>query len=1117
MEDSYHFLIKKLDQFIQKFYLNELIRGSLFFLSISLGLFLVLVAAEYLGQFDSTIRTALFYSFIASELLLLAVFLVKPLYFFLSVKNGISRKDAAKIIGNHFEEVADKLENILDLANQNSDNQNKLIKASIDQKIAALKPIPFNLAINFKENIPKLKYLIPPALTVLAIYISSPNIILDSTNRLVAHNLEFIPKAPFEFTLENADLIAYKNEDFQLELKTYGREIPQQVKVVLQDANYYMNKNAKESFNFTFKNLQEDIEFYFEANGFRSKSFYLSVLPKPSTLSFSTQLDFPNYLKLENKTLENTGNLTVPEGTNVKWTFQTEATDQLNFIFGDSAFLLNPYAQNEFETKQSIYRSTSYKISGSNSKVPKSDTVFYSINVIPDQKPSISVEVIADSIIDGQLDFIGRVKDDYGFKKLVFHRKVISKNGDELFPVESPISINTNLNQSDFYYSFNANEISLEEGDELYYFFEIWDNDEVNGSKSSRSITYTYKLPSASERNKKEEIENKKIKDDIDKSISLAKEIKLDLKKFQEKLLEKKSLGFQEKKLLEEIQKKQAELKKSITAANEKNKNKNESLKNQPELDESILEKQAQLEQLFEQVMSEEMKEMMAELEKLMEESNKDKIAEQLEEMELSNQELEKELDRNLELFKQLAFEKNLDDIIQQTEKLKEEQEKLNEDTKNKNTSADELQKRQEEINKSFDNIEQQLDELKKENEELEQPNEMPDTESLEEAIKEDLKESAESLKKQKNNKASESQSQAKDKMEDLAEQLSNLQMNMQSSANAENLEDLRFLLENLIQLSFDQEENMLTSKGTDRDDPKYLELAQNQKKLKDDAKIIEDSLFALSKRVVQLQSIINKEISAVNYNMEKAIELMEDRQTPQANSRQQFAMTSINNLALLLDEAIQNMQQQMSMGSGKGACKKPGQGAPSPGNMKKMQEQLNKQLQQLKQAMENGEKPGGKKGDKPGESGQGGQKGLSKQLAKMAAKQAAIREALQKMQEQLEGEGEGGSGELKKLGELMEQTETDLVNKQISNATLRRQEEILTRLLESEKAEKEREKKQERESVEFRDEISRNPELFLEYKKLKEKEIELLRTLPPNLNPFYKRKVSEYFKTIDP
>ena len=57
--------------------------------------------------------------------------------------------------------------------------------------------------------------------------------------------------------------------------------------------------------------------------------------------------------------------------------------------------------------------------------------------------------------------------------------------------------------------------------------------------------------------------------------------------------------------------------------------------------------------------------------------------------------------------------------------------------------------------------------------------------------------------------------------------------------------------------------------------DPRFMQHGRQQRKLRDDAKMIEDSLFALSKRVPQLKGIVNREMNAVNANMDEATEFM--------------------------------------------------------------------------------------------------------------------------------------------------------------------------------------------------------------------------------------------------
>jgi len=92
-----------------------------------------------------------------------------------------------------------------------------------------------------------------------------------------------------------------------------------------------------------------------------------------------------------------------------------------------------------------------------------------------------------------------------------------------------------------------------------------------------------------------------------------------------------------------------------------------------------------------------------------------------------------------------------------------------------------------------------------------------------------------------------------------------------------------------------------------------------------------------------------------------------------------------------------------------------------------------------------------------------------------------------------------------------MEQTETDIVNKAITNETLKRQQQILTRLLESEKAEQQREKEQKRESTEAKNTLNNNSKL-LDYKKEQITQNEFLKYNQLKLKIFYKQKANSYF-----
>ncbi|HNR74778.1 MAG TPA: hypothetical protein PKM03_11145, partial [Cyclobacteriaceae bacterium] len=273
--------------------------------------------------------------------------------------------------------------------------------------------------------------------------------------------------------------------------------------------------------------------------------------------------------------------------------------------------------------------------------------------------------------------------------------------------------------------------------------------------------------------------------------------------------------------------------------------------------------------------------------------------------------------------------------------------------------------------------------------------------------------------------------------------------------------------------------------------DPRYVTISQNQLKLKDDAKVLEDSLLELSKKDAFMGSVVTKEIGELNDHIEKAVGNLKERRKGNASTEMQLSMTSINNLALMLNdhfEMMMNMMANAMPGKGK---KKSGQ----PNSLGKMQEMLNQQMQELK----NG---GGKQGRE-----------LSEEFARMAAEQERIRRALQEMQEKLKQQGGKSLGE--DIPMKMEQTEMDLVNKQITEQTIQRQKEILSRLLESEKSMREQDLDDERKGETAKDYNNQIPRVFDEYLKLKEKEVELLKTVPPKLYPYYKQEVGEYFKRI--
>ncbi|MEI6059353.1 MAG: DUF4175 family protein [Bacteroidota bacterium] len=1113
MESNYTLLIRKIDEFIRKYYKNQLIRGLLYTLA-ALGMyFILIILLEYFSWFNTGTRSILFYTFWMAAVYIVSRYIVIPLANISRLGKIINHEQAAGIIGKHFAEVKDVLLNTLQLHNlENQSEESKdLIRAGIDQKIKHLQPIPFADAVDLKKNRKYLPYALPPVLFLLAALLISPSLILAPSKRILNHNEVFERPAPFVVKVMNDKLQAVQQDDFTVKIKIEGDEIPAQFSIESDHASYKMERVSNVLYCYTFKNLQHDTHFIITADHYNSKEYNIKVLPKPIILSFDVQAEYPSYLGRKNETTANTGDLTVPMGTRLTWKFYTRDTRKLFFRIGGKLNEVFAGSSNTFIRTERMVSGSNYSVIIGNEYFSNRDSLSYQINVIPDIYPSITIEEFKDSVYDNRLFYQGEVKDDYGLKRLTFSWSV-KKKGSEDAGTEAKtkdIPLDKALLQQQFSYFLDVSALFVQPGDEIEYYFEVWDNDGVNGSKSTRSIKHIFKVPTLDEIEKMTEKKNEDIKDKLESVIKQSKSLQRQVSELQKKMVDKKEVGWQEKQTLKQLLDKQQSLQNQVQEIQKENKDKSLQENQYRELPPEVLEKQKQLEELFNKVMTDDMKKMYEELQKMLDKVDKDKVAEMLEKMKDDSKGLEKELDRNLELFKQLEVDKKLQQTIDKLEKLSEEQKKLGDETKDADkTGLEKAKEKQDDLNKRFDELKDDIKELQKKNSELEEPNKLENTDKEEKEIEQDMDNSSEDMQNGKPQNASKSQKSAAEKMKKLGEKMEAMQQQMESEQQGEDEEAMRQILDNLVKISFDQEDIMNELNVVSTTNPKYLQIIQSQKNLKDDLNMVADSLNALSKRQASIEPFILRELSVVEKSMDEAVVQLNSRIIANARTKQQYAMTSVNNLALMLSESLKQMQQNMqSKGSGKSSskCNKPKSGEGKMKSMRQLQEQMNKQLQQMKEGMPNQGKQDSK-----------GQKQMSEQFARMAAQQEALRQQMQEYGQELQKDGKGMDKSIKEAMQQMEETETDLVNKRINTETIKRQQDIVTRMLESEKAEQQREMDEKRESEEAKDIYRNNQSKFLEFNKIKKNETELLRSVPPSLKPFYKTKVNAYFLSFE-
>ena len=326
--NNYKHIEQKLNAFIKKYYTNELIKGLILFFSFGLLYFIFTLFIEYFLWLKPTARTVLFWSFVIIELALLTKYIIFPLIKLFGLQKGISYNDASKIIGQHFNEVDDKLLNVIQLHNEK--DKSELLLASIEQKSIDLEPIPFKRAINFSNNKKYLKYLAIPVFIWFVAYITGNNIIFkDSLERVVNYQTAYEPPAPFQFLVTNDKLVALEGKPFTINVVTKGDVVPENVKIHLNDTDIFLKEETLGNFSHTFSNLKNGVDFYIEANGIQSKNYHISVIKTPSINQFEMFLDYPNYTLKTDEKIKNTGNAIVPEGTKILWKIKSKNTTEI--------------------------------------------------------------------------------------------------------------------------------------------------------------------------------------------------------------------------------------------------------------------------------------------------------------------------------------------------------------------------------------------------------------------------------------------------------------------------------------------------------------------------------------------------------------------------------------------------------------------------------------------------------------------------------------------------------------------------------------------------------------------------------------------------------------------
>jgi len=1019
-------------------------------ISLIAGVATVVLILEVLFRFNSSIRTMAFIAAIILVGVVFVWFFLRPLLKRLGLLAVPSDSELAHLVGNAFPQVHDRLLNLLQL--QEERKRGTLYSAElIDASFQDLARTAFSLDFTKAVDAEPLQHSSKFAAAILAVLfflvVLFPDSIGNAGYRLLRFDQDFVPPARFIFHVAPGTTETIKGEDVPVSVKVVPvspQMIPKKPLLLYskpEEQNEFevarINGDSSGFFKTLLTGLRASTDYYAEFDGFQSERFRITVIDRPLVRSFQVQLDFPSYTRQPSRIQEEfVGDITALAGTRVRVTGMSSKdleTGLLRFKKGANTPLT--IQGSRFSGQFIVSTDSEYALELTDkSGLSTTDPLFYKITVIADEYPVASlVEPGRNVDIAGSssLPLLIGIRDDFGFSRLRIGFRLIHSRYEQPAPThrfqEIPFRIGTST-QAEVPYPWDFSALKLVPEDVVEYFAEVFDNDAVTGPKSTRSQMFLLRLPSLEEVFTDLDSGHEETFEDLRKTAEEARELKQSLESIQEDFKKNKDIDWRQQKKMEETARKYEEVQKKLRDVQERLEHMTGQMQEQNVLSLETMEKYLELQQLFEQLNSAELQKAMKQLQQAMQNVNKEQLRQALEQMTFSEEQFRWSIERTLDLLKRIQIEQKLDEARKRAEELLKIQKELESAAEEAGDphQAKEMAEKQQDLQKQLDQLKQSAQDVQNRMEEF--FTEMPE-EELQAAINrldstqadESIRKAASELRSGKGEQARKTQGEIQQALQRFNDDLAQIQMQMLQKQQQYILNELRRAIKNLLELSEREERLKEQSQSAPQNSPQLRQNAQDQMRALQDLQNLVSSLQELSKRSFAVTPEMGKTIGDAFMRMQSALKALETRSGGTASQEQRMAMESLNKAAM----AVQRSMQEMMRSGGQGGGGLMGQLQQMAGR----QRSINMRAQGLEEA------------------------------ARLASEQEALRKALDQLNAEARASGEQQRilGDLDRITQEMKEVVEDLEQGEVNPETVRKQERILSRLLDASRSAKER------------------------------------------------------------
>jgi len=840
-----------------------------------------------------------------------------------------------------------------------------------------------------------------------------------------------------------------------------------------------------------FGDVREEFAYSFSAGGVRTPEYRVTVIHRPVINDMTAVLTYPRYTGAPRDTLEPlAGRIVALAGTRVELEGRTSKPIREGWIrFTEAANVPLTVREGGFAAAFMVVSSDTFAVEAVDSLGFANDhPVKYQVTALEDRPPT--VELVAPE--DGaqlprtlSTEIIYRGSDDYGIARL---RLFFLRDGkDENFTsVPMALPPGGSLTELDGRFAWSLAEANVFPGDKILYYLEITDNNTATGPGTARTATRRLLVPSVSEIYARIHEEEAQRRGDLEDVLDKGREVRERMRKLSDELKAQGDLDWSRRRESAEILDKQRELQEKMREITSQIDKSLETIEQNRAVSQDVGQKVEEIQKLLTQIESEELRRAIEKLRKLMSDVPSRDLTAAMNEVELDAEKLVENLDRTIELLKQVIREEKMDELVRRMEDMLKDQTAIRDSTAR--GEPEDLAKKQGELGEESKEYEKDFGEFAKDESDSSLASQLDSMlKELERSkLDEEMKRAAEQLAANDRDGAQCTQKNTINDMLSLFTSLASCKAMMGMSMDQEVAAAIARSTRELVEASKLQE-GMIPRLGERGGRWSTGELIARELVVRTALQKISQNLYRTARKTMSLSPRIFMNLGLAQRQIEIALGAIEEERLSEAAGASARAYHAMNLAAIDLLRA--NVSPGGSGGSGR----------------ERMQQLLRQQLSLQKEL------------ERLLERGRAGQWSMEERagMARLAAEQRKMEEVMKQIAEESGGTHDS-LGKLDDLADEMEAIAKSLDEGKLDRELMERQEQILTRMLDSQRSMRERDYKKERSSASAGDVKALAPDAWQEEIASEEVLLRMIRRAMQEKGPAeYEELIRQYFRAL--